>query len=383
MPLGAAFHSLNLANPLAAPSDPRIFRGFVRSVSTTTVSAFNTAGTALGTAFTHGCGTLQIIRTMKLPDSNNQIIAIGGANGRRVLHFNAATNTYTSIYNSTAITAIQTCDITFNTANDKFYIAWGSSTTTTTNRVRLSTGTLSSPTTAMSETGLANPGGAVYSCAWTPNGNTLAFRTTSTIRTYYRASGDVMTLNATSYSLSGGNDSTGYEDISWNALGTVLAASNGDTSITRYSLSGSLGALTSLGASTVPGSVPPDRPIPAFNPNTSFAGVLAVGARDLVAADNTGFTFMYFGSNGSGTLNTLPGNTGQVTANTDGNAMRQVRWSPTGDRIAMLFSGDSGTLNRYYPFTYSEGSTATVATTGNSFTSVTAVNNYSFDWIYY
>lgn len=375
MPIGAFRQSLNLANPVVA-SNP-IFRGFVRSASTTTVSAYDTAGTALGTAFTHACGTVHIIRTMKLPGSNNQIIAIGGENGRRVLHFNAATNVYTSIFNSIAVNNITGCDITLNSANDKFYVAWTCDSIN--NTVTLTTGTLSSPTTAMTDSGtLSAPGAESFTCVWTPDGNTLAVRTSGTIRTYYRAAGDVMTLNATSYTLTGGNVGVSYEDISWNALGTVLAASTNATTVTRYTL-GSLGALTSLGASTVPGAGSSNRPIPAFNPNPSFAGVLAVGARSYIGS-NSGFTFMYFGTDGSGTLNASPGNSGKVNLST-ANPVRQVRWSPTGDRIAMLFNNGSPG-NSYYSFTYSEGSTATTATGGTQ-TTVTAISDYSFDWIYY
>jgi hypothetical protein len=313
---------------------------------------------------------------MKLPNSNDQIIAIGGTSGRRVLHFNAATNAYTSIFNSTALNNITGCDITLNSANDKFYVAWCRSVTI--NTVTLTTGTLSSPTTAMTDSGaLTAPGATSFTCVWTPDGNTLAVRTSNTIRTYYRAAGDVMTLNTTSYSLSGGLTGNSYEDISWNALGTVLAVGQDTNVFSRYTL-GSLGALTSLGTSAVPNSNA-DRSIPSFNPNTSFAGVIAVGANTMVST-NSGFTFMYFGTNGSGTLNASPGNTGQVgVASAD--TIRQIRWSPTGDRVAMLFSTTTPG-NRYYSFTYSEGSTATVATGGTQ-TTVTASVDYSFDWIYY
>jgi hypothetical protein len=314
---------------------------------------------------------------MKLPASNNQIIAIGGGSGRRVLHFNAATNIFTSIFNSTALSNITGCDITLNSANDKFYVAWCRESTN--NTVTLTTGTLSSPTTAMTDSGaLTAPGANSFTCVWTPDGNTLAVRTSTTIRTYYRAAGDVMTLNATSYTLSGGQTGDSYEELSWNALGTVLAAAQGTTTVTRYTL-GSLGALTSLGASTVPGSTSSNRPIPAFNPNPSFAGVLAVGARSYISGTNSGFTFMYFGSNGSGTLNASPGISGRINLSTT-EAVRQVRWSPTGDRIAMIYA-TSGTGVKHYPFTYSEGSTATVATGGTS--NDITITTYAFDWIYY
>lgn len=379
MPIGAFNQSLNLASPVI--TDSRIFRGFVRSLNSTQIAFFNTAGTQTGAAQTHGCGTLQIIRTMKLPNSNDQIIAMGGSSGRRVYHFNTTTNVYTSIYNSTAITNITTCDITFNTANDKFYVAWGANTTTTTNRVRLSTGTLSAPTTAMSETGLADPGAAPFSSAWTANGNLLAVRTGTTIRTYFRAAGDTMALNSTSITLTGGNAGAAYEDISWNAAGTILmAADENDRILTRYT-SNSTGTLTSPTTFTVPTpATGADRPIVAFNPNPAFSNVLAVGIRGAFPTTGlSGLTFMYFADGGAGDLNSSPGNTGYVDlANT--NAVRQVRWSPTGDRLIIIYQAN----NRHYPFTYSEGSTATVATSNNSFTQVTSgVTDYAFDWIYY
>lgn len=380
MPIGAFRQSLNLANPVSAPViDYGIFRGFVRSASTTTVNAYNTAGTALGTAFTHSCGTIHIIRTKKLPNSNDQIIAIGGTTGRRVLHFNAATNVFTSIYSSTAYSTLTTCDITYNTTYDKFYVAWGANQATTTNRVRLSTGTLSSPTSAMTEAGLSDPGAAVYSCCWTPNGNTLAVRTANTIRTYYRASGDVMTLNATTYSLAGGVTGNSYEDSSWNADGTVFVTGQDSNLITRYSL-GTNGALTSLGNTTVSTAIPTNsRSLPAFNPNPDYANVMAVAGDILGGSSNSGWTLMYFASGGSGSLTSNPG--GNVSTASI-NQIRQVRWSPAGDRIVALFNNTTTPVNRYYSFTYSEGSTATTAS-GGTFSSITPVSDYSFDWIYY
>jgi hypothetical protein len=354
--------------------DPRIFRGFVRPASSTTVSAYNTSNSPLGTAFTHACGTVQIIRTMKLPDSNNQIIAIGGNNGRRVLHFNTTTNVYTSIFNSTAVTSITGCDITYNVTNNKFYVAWCRSSTT--NTVTLTTGTLSSPTTAMTDLGaLTGPGANSFTCVWTPDGNTLAVRTGNTIRTYYRDAGDVMILNGTTYSLSGGLSGTAYEDISWNALGTVLAAGRDTRTVTRYTL-GSNGALTSLGDTIVPSNTNAERAIPAFNPNPLYANVMAVGM-DGINGSIGGFTFAYFASGGSGALNASPGATGYLLASDN---PRQIRWSPTGDRLMFVYTTSTNGF-RYSPFTYAEGSTALVAT-GNSWTGLT-IPAYGFDWIYY
>jgi len=359
MPLGAAFHSLNLANPVA-PTGPT-FRGYVRPSSTTVVNYYNTSNTSL-TSFTHSVGTVAQIKTDRLPGSNNQIVAIAGSSGRRVLHLNTATNTFTSIFISTAVTAITGCDIHMNETEGKFYVAFSSTTGTTANRMTLAYGNISTPTSALSSATLTQPGLAAQTVAWNPQGTILAVRTSSTIRTYTR-SGDTVTLFGTSYSLAGGQTGANEKDLSWNYDGTVLANSNlNNASITRYTVD-TTGALTSLGDTSV---VSGGQNFPAFNPNSDYAGVMAIGAQV-----SKQIKIVYFNGNGGGTLASAP-TTGYISTS-DGAI--QMRWSPTGDRLAVIETG--GFLR--YSFVYSSGSTATSSFVSGSDTT----SGPGFDWVYY
>lgn len=364
MPLGIAAQRLNLANPVSGPPavDYGTWRGYIRPSSTTAVTYYNSGGSSL-TSFTHGVGTVGVIKTAKLPNNNNQIVAIAGGGGRRVLHLNTATNTFTSIFNSTTITPITGCDIHMSPSNGKFYVAFSSSTATTTSRMTLAYGNIATPTSNLSTSSLQDPGVAAQTVLWNPQGTLLAVRTGTTIRTYTR-SGDTVTLFGTSYSLSGGQTGTNEEDLSWDHSGTVLATSDFNSSnIIRYTADNT-GALTSLGNSAVPGGNTQN--FPAFNPNPLYPGVMAIGGQTAQR-----IKIIYF--NGSdGTLNSAP-TTGFITPS---GGTIQVRWSPAGDRIAFLSSAGI----RYSPFVYSLGSDATT-----SFTPTTAIASTpsAFDWIYY
>lgn len=359
MPLGG--FRLNTLGRRQGPT----YRGYIRSTSSTTVALYNTSNVKQGSDITHASGTLAILKTAKLPNSNNQIVAVGGSSGRRVWHLNPVSNTWTQIYTSTAVTPITGCDIHMNEAAGKFYIVFSSSTTTTTNRMRMIIGNISTPTSTIStDSGLTDPAAAAYTTLWNTQGTLLAVRTGTTIRTYTR-SGDTVSLFGTTYSLSGGQTGTGFEDISWNADGTVLVATNSASfNITRYTAA-SNGALTSLGTTTTPNSLN----LPAFNPNTSYGGVLA-----LPDDDNGDFSILYYNTGGSGTLASDPNATGQRTLNVG--SPRQSRWSPTGDRFAIV-----GSLGAdLYNFTFTQGFTATQAFSPLTSFSMSAPG---FDWIYY
>jgi hypothetical protein len=362
MPLGLFNHSLNLANPVA-PSGP-VFRGYIRPSSTTAVNYYNSAGGNL-TSGTHLVGTVSVIKTARLPGSNNQIVAIAGGGGRRVYHLNTTTNTFTSIFSNTSFTGITGCDIHMNEAAGKFYIVFCSSSSSPPDRLFMSIGSIASPTTGLTSSNLTDPGVAAQTVLWNPPGTIFAVRTGTTIRTYTR-SGDTITLNSNTYSLSGGQTGTNEEDLSWNHDGTVLATSDFSTSnIIRYTAA-SNGNLTSLGTSAVPGGNTQN--FPAFNPNSLYGGVMAIGAQSASA-----IKIMYFNDLGSGTLNSAP-TSGFVT--TSAGAI-QVRWSPTGDKLALISSAGI----RYSDFVYSLGSTATASFTTGA-TSVASTPS-AFDWIYY
>ena len=324
MPVGVSKQRQHLANQSGL-----LFRGHIRGNSSTTIGFFDNNNVIRGSSIAHGVSILTLIKTAKLPNSNNQIVVASGSSGRRVWHLNPVTNTWTQIYTSTAITT--GVDICMDSTAGKFYIVFISSSGTTSIRVRMIIGTISNPTATIStDTGLTDPGAAAYTVAWNPQGTLLAVRTQNTIRTYTR-SGDTVSLFATSYSLSGGQTGTGFEDISWNSTGTVLAASDRTTTnIIRYSVA-SGGALTSIGTTALTES----DTLPMFNPNTNFDGVLALPNNDVQR-----LRLAYYTS-ASGSL------VGAVTSPISmGLALViQGRWSPTGDKFAAINDGEVEVYN--------------------------------------
>lgn len=326
MPVGVSKQRQSLANQTGL-----LFRGHIRGTSSTNIALFDNNNVQRGGALAHGAGILTLIKTAKLPNSNNQIVVASGSGGRRVWHLNPVTNTWTQIYTSTAITPITGSDICMDSTAGKFYIVFISSTTTIANRVRMIIGTISNPTATIStDTGLTDPLAAAYTVAWNPQGTILAVRTPSNIRTYTR-SGDTVTQFATSYSLTGAQIGTGYEDISWNSTGTVLAASDSNsTNIIRYSVA-SNGALTSLGTTGVTDT----KTLPMFNPNTNFDGVLALPNDDVQR-----LRLAYYTS-ASGSL------VGAVTSHitTELQGINQGRWSPTGDKFAVIGNNEASVYN--------------------------------------
>ena len=352
MPVGVSKQRQHLANQTGL-----LFRGHIRSSSSTNIGFFDNNNVLRGSSIAHGVSLLTLIKTAKLPNSNNQIVVASGSAGRRVWHLNPVTNTWTQIYTSSALTT--GVDICMDSTAGKFYIVFISSSGTTSIRVRMIIGTISNPTATIStDTGLTDPGAAAYTVAWNPQGTLLAVRTQNTIRTYTR-SGDTVSLFATSYSLSGGKTGTGFEDISWNSTGTVLAASDSTTTnIIRYSVA-SNGALTSLGTT----AVTDNDTLPMFNPNTNFDGVLAL------PSDAARLRLAYYttASSGSGAV------TSPISMGVPG--VIQGRWSPTGDKFAAIDSGEVEVYNFI-------GINTTIA---RAFTLLASYNTSSsgFDFVYY
>jgi hypothetical protein len=374
MPIGAARQSLKLANlvagpPVEPPVEPPVgvsYQGYVRVRTTTTISSYNTAGVELSTAFTHSVGTVSVIKTARLPGTNNFIVAVVGASGRRVLYLDTSINAFTSIFSSTAITAITGCDIHMNEAEGKFYVAFSSSTTTTTNRLTWVHGNIATPFSAVSTASLPDPGSAAYTVAWNPQGTILALRTSTNIRTYTR-SGTTMSLVAGAASLAGGQTGPQEEDLSWSYDGTLLTTSNfNNSSITRYTAA-SDGVLTILGSTSV---VSGSQNFPALNPNPVYGGVMAVGAQTA-----TQIKMIYYNST-DWSPTSVP-STGYLSTS---QGAVQMRWSPTGDKLAKI-SGPTTTHNvQLYNFTYSEGATAT---SSFSLIQTISLSHPGFDWIYY
>jgi hypothetical protein len=366
MPIGAVKQGSYLSQSNLDLSTGPIFRGYIRASSATVINYYNTLNTSLAN-FTHACGAVSCIKTSKLPSSNNQIVAISGASGRRILHLDTSTNTFTSIHNSTAITNVTSCDIHMNATDGRFYVVFSSSSSTSNQRMRMVIGTIATPTTNItSDVTLSNPGAETYTVAWNPQGTVLAARTPTTIRTYTR-SGDTVSLFATTYSLAGGATNTGTEELSWNFDGTVLAAGNsGANTITRFNSAGD-GSLPTSASFSVPGGG--NGNIPAFNPISEYQGVVAISA---TAADL--IKIMYFANDG--TLLASP-TTGFISTTL---TVYQLRWSPRGDKLARLSGNPGSTCGvGLMEFTFNQN-TATLSFK-DFFT--TAANTPAFDWIYF
>jgi len=360
MPLGVAFHSLNLANPVATV-DYGTYQGYFRSSSSTVLNAYNTAGTSQASV-THGCGTVAYIRARRIPGTTSHIVGIAGGSASKFYRYTPGSG-FTQLANLTAVG--RTCDIAFDTANNKIYMA---NSRTTTPFIALWEADLSASVTTATQLGNPSviPTAAVQSLRFSPNGLTLATinTTTTPLMRVYTRSGSTFT-SVTAPSLVGSpSTGTGQYTLSWNADSTALAYEDDNTNgvrITKWTGS-SFGSTvaTTLGTGLTLAS-------PSFNPNPSYSNIILVSE----SSDEESAAYYY----------NFAANTIATTAfNTNANyQMENAQWSPDGLKV-FLQSGGSG--GRVFDLVTSYTTTTAIATllgTG------TALNTQSrgFDWMYH
>jgi len=353
MPLGAAFHSLNLANPAGAPEvDYGTYQGYFRSNSTTTLGAYNTSDN-LQAQVTHGCGTLNYVRAKRIPGTSSHIVGVSGASAIKFYRYTSGTFVQLS-----TLTAVgRTCDIAFDTTNNKIYMA---ATRSTTPFIAIYQADLSD--TITSSTQLSNPSvlpaGVPQHIRFSNDGNVLLINhaTTPFMRAYTRSGATFTSITPPSM---GGATVTnnGIMGISWNADDTVVAYSGGVTTLRLATWNGTSFGSSNNSSQTNPYAV-------SFNPNPLYKNVL------LVSNDGSSGRVYY---NTSGTSVT-------ATSATSSYYGESYQWSPDGLRT--LFNQGSSIGYRTDAFNTSYTTSTVIGTllgTRNTFT----IAARGFDWMYH
>jgi len=361
MPLGAAFHSLNLANPVATV-DYGTYQGYFRSSSGTVLNAYNTAGTSQASV-THGVGTIQYIRARRIPGTTSHIVGVAGQTATKFYRYTPGSG-FTQLANLTAVGRI--CDIAFDTVNNKIYMA---NSRTTTPFIALWEADLSASVTTATQ--LGNPGviptAAVQSLRFSPNGLVLATinTTTTPLMRVYTRSGSTFTSVTAPTLIDAPSTSGGQFALSWNANSTALAYSDDDTGGVRISKwTGSAFSGTTVAASLGTGLTLAS---PAFNPNPSYSNIILVNER----GDEESAAYYY-----NFAANTIATTTLNTTTNY---IMENAQWSPDGLKV-FLQSGSTG--GRIFDLVTSYTTTTAIATLLGTGTALTT-SSRGFDWMYH
>lgn len=272
MPLGAFRQSLNLANFVEAPpsgEDYGTYQGYFRASSSTVLNAYNTSDVSQASV-THGVGTLNYVRAKRIPGTTSHIVGLSGGTGTKFYRYTPGTGFVQLV---SLVVAGRTNDITFDTTNNKIYMA---TTRSTTPFIQIYQADLSASVT--SATTLSNPAtlpaGVPQHIRFSNNGNFLAINhaTTPFMRVYSRSGATFTSITppTSSAAPTGIAASAGRFGISWNADDTTIAYVNSTTGFRLSNLSGStFSSPVSVTTTTDIGCV-------AFNPNPLYKDVLLV-----------------------------------------------------------------------------------------------------------
>ena len=355
MPLGSFRQSLYLANPVGAPAfDVGTFQGYFRSNSTSAITAYNTSNSAQFVV-SHGCGTVNYVRAKRIPGTSSHIVGVSGGTAIKFYRYTPGSG-FQQI--TTTLTAVgRTCDIAFDTVNNKIYMA---ATRSTSPFIQIYQADLSD--TITSSTQLSNPAtlpaGTPQHIRFSNNGEFLAINhaTTPFMRMYQR-SGATFTSITVPASTAAPHTLTGTVGISWNADDTSIAYINGTGT---YRISNRTGSTFSTPVSTTQSTIMSL----AFNPNPLYKDVLLV-SDDNGPASRAGYW--------NGTSVTL-------TATSSTYEAEVFQWSPDGLRTLFNASSTSGSRTDAFNTGYTT-STAIGALLGtkNSFT----IAARGFDWMYH
>jgi hypothetical protein len=363
MPLGAFRQSLNLANPAGAPAvDYGTYQGYFRSSSSTVLTAYNTSN-ASQASVTHGCGTVQYVRARRIPGTTSHIVGIAGGSASKFYRYTPGTG-FVQLANLTAVG--RTCDIAFDTVNNKIYMA---NSRTATPFVALWEANLSASVTTATQLGnpAVIPTAAVQSLRFSPDGLVLATinagATTPLMRVYTR-SGSTFTSVTAPTNIDTPTTGGGQYTLSWNADSTALAYGNstdGGVRITKWTGS-SFGS--TVAASLGTGK---DLASTAFNPNPSYSNIILVSEE----ADEQSAAYYYnFNANTIATTSLSSGGT---------YSMENAQWSPDGLKV---FLQGSSTGGRIFDLVTSYTTTTAIATLLGTGTALTT-SSRGFDWMYH
>jgi hypothetical protein len=354
MPLGSFRQSLYLANPVGAPAfDVGTFQGYFRSNSTSAITAYNTSNSAQSVV-SHGCGTVNYVRAKRIPGTSSHIVGVSGGTAIKFYRYTPGTG---FVQLSTLTAVGRTCDIAFDTVNNKIYMA---ATRSTSPFIQIYEADLSD--TITSATLLGNPSvlpaGVPQHIRFSNNGEFLAVNhaTTPFMRMYSR-SGATFTSITVPDTTGAPHTLAGTVGISWNADDTSIAYINGTGA---YRISNRTGSTFSTPVSTTQSSIQSV----AFNPNPLYLNVL------LVSED----------SNGSGRAIYWDGTSVTLTATNSTYEAQVFQWSPDGLRT--LFNSAATTGYRTDAFNTGYTTSTLIGNllgTRNTFT----IAARGFDWIYY
>jgi hypothetical protein len=352
MPLGAFNQSLNLANPVAIV-DVGTFQGYFRASSSTVLNAYNTSNTSQATV-THGCGTINYVRAKRIPGTTSHIVGVSGSSAIKFYRYTPGTG-FVQLSSLTATG--RTCDIAFDTVNNKIYMA---ATRSTSPFIQIQQAELSASITGIlsSFAPTPTPTGTPQHIRFSNNGEFLAVNhATSPFMRMYSRSGATFTSITPPGITSAPGTLNGTVGISWNADDTSIAYTNGGNS---YRISNRTDSTFSSPVATSQSSMLSV----AFNPNPLYKNVL------LVSEDDTpGGRAVYW--NGTSVTLTSTSSTYEAEA---------FQWSPDGLRTLFNKSSSEG----YRTDAFNTGYTTSTAIgsllgTPNTFT----IAARGFDWMYH
>jgi len=354
MPLGSFRQSLYLANPVGAPAfDVGTFQGYFRSSSTTVLNAYNTSNVSQASV-THGCGTVNYIRAKRIPGTSSHIVGVSGGAAIKFYRYTPGTG---FVQLSTLTAVGRTCDIAFDTVNNKIYMA---ATRSTTPFIAIYEADLSD--TITSSTQLSNPAtlpaGVPQHIRFSNNGEFLAINhaTTPFMRMYQRSGATFTSITVPATTLAT-HTLSGTVGISWNADDTSIAYINGTGNYRISNRTGSTFSSPTLISQSTMMSL-------AFNPNPLYKNVLLI-SDDSGPGARAGYW--------NGTSVTLTARSSTYEAD-------MFQWSPDGLRT--LFN--SGSSSGYRTDTFNTAYNTTTAINGligtrNTFT----IAARGFDWMYH
>lgn len=354
MPFGAFRQSLNLANPVITDTIGT-YQGYFRSSSTTVLNAYNTAGTSQA-GVTHGCGTINYVRAKRIPGTTSHIVGVSGGTAIKFYRYTPGSG-FTQLSTLTAVG--RTCDIGFDTVNNKIYMA---ATRSTTPFIAIYEADLSN--TITSSTLLSNPAtiptGNPQHIRFSNNGNFLAVNQAGTpfMRMYERSGATFTSITPPAITSTTGITSyPGSVGISWNADDTSIAYYNGTS---NYRISNRTGSTFSSPVAITQS----DTISLAFNPNVLYKNVLLVSENDT----NRGGARYWNGTT--------------VTSTTDSSTYEanMFQWSPDGLRTMFNTSATSGYRTDAFNTSYTTSTAiASLLGTRNTFT----IAALGFDWMYH
>jgi hypothetical protein len=352
MPLGAFNQSLNLANPVITDTIGT-YQGYFRASSSTVLNAYNTSNTSQASV-THGCGTLNYVRAKRIPGTTSHIVGVSGASAIKFYRYTPGTG-FVQLSSLTATG--RTCDIAFDTVNNKIYMAATRSTTPFIATYQADLSASVSSATLLSNPATL-PAGTPQHIRFSNNGDFLAINhaTTPFMRMYSRSGSTFTSITPPEITVAPGTFN-GIVGISWNADDTSIAYTNGGTS---YRISNRTDSTFSSPVATSQ----PDIQALAFNPNPLYKNVL------LVSEDQEGGSRAVYWNGSSVTSTTVSGTyQGEM-----------FQWSPDGLRT--LFNDGNTTGYRTDSFNTGYTTSTTIGSllgTRNTFT----IAARGFDWMYH